>query len=58
LFKVTADGASKVADQLIAPNAHVVAVDSETHLAYFPIKNLDGHPVLRITRSASAGSSP
>jgi hypothetical protein len=33
-------------------------VDSATHLAYFPIKNLDGHPLLRITRPASLGTNP
>ena len=40
----------KRGEGLLGPNAHVVAVDPETHLAYFPIKNLDGHPVLRIMR--------
>ena len=27
---------------------HTVAVDSKTHKAYFPLKNLNGAPVLRI----------
>ncbi len=34
------------------PHAHTVAVDPETHLVYFPLQNLNGHPVLRIMRPA------
>lgn len=49
LFKLDAAGFVKVADGSVGPNAHVVAVDPDTHRAYFPIKNLDGRPVLRIT---------
>jgi DNA-binding beta-propeller fold protein YncE len=30
------------------PHAHTVSVDPETHLAYFPLQDVDGHPVLRI----------
>src|SRR5215469_17898886 len=30
------------------PNAHTVSVDPETHLVYFPLENVDGHPLLRI----------
>jgi DNA-binding beta-propeller fold protein YncE len=52
LFKLSADRVEKVADGVLAPNAHVVAVDPETHLAYFPIRNPGGRPVLRIVRPA------
>jgi DNA-binding beta-propeller fold protein YncE len=31
-------------------HAHTVAVDPKTHLVYFPLENVDGHPVLRIMR--------
>lgn len=34
------------------PNAHVVAVDSATHRAYFPLKPAAGTPWLRITEPA------
>ncbi|HEV2623091.1 MAG TPA: YncE family protein [Frateuria sp.] len=34
---------------MLAPDAHVVAVDAATHRAYFPLKDWKGHPVLRIT---------
>jgi DNA-binding beta-propeller fold protein YncE len=30
------------------PHAHTVSVDPTTHLVYFPLENIDGHPVLRI----------
>jgi DNA-binding beta-propeller fold protein YncE len=30
------------------PYAHTVSVDPETHLVYFPLQNIDGHPLLRI----------
>lgn len=39
---------TKLADQSAGPNCHTVAVDSETHKVYFPLKNLHGSPVLRI----------
>jgi hypothetical protein len=30
------------------PHAHTVAVDPNSHLVYFPLENVDGHPLLRI----------
>ena len=33
---------------LSMPHAHTVCVDPETHLVYFPLQNVHGHPVLRI----------
>ena len=33
---------------LFMPHAHTVCVDPQTHLVYFPLQNVDGHPVLRI----------
>jgi hypothetical protein len=32
------------------PHAHTVAVDPKTHLVYFPLENVDGHPLLRIMK--------
>jgi DNA-binding beta-propeller fold protein YncE len=37
-----------LAGKLFVPHGHTVSVDPETHLVYFPLQNLDGHPVLRI----------
>ena len=34
------------------PDAHTVAVDSRTHLVFFPLENVEGHPLLRIMRPA------
>jgi DNA-binding beta-propeller fold protein YncE len=34
------------------PHAHTVCVDPETHLVYFPLENIDGHPILRIMKPA------
>jgi len=34
--------------ELSIPHAHSVAVDPATHLVYFPLQDIDGHPVLRI----------
>ena len=38
---------------LEVPHAHTVSVDPKTHLVYFPLENLDGHPVLRIMEPAN-----
>lgn len=34
------------------PHAHTVAVAPRTHLVYFPLENVNGHPLLRIMRPA------
>jgi DNA-binding beta-propeller fold protein YncE len=38
------------------PHAHTVCVDPKTHLVYFPLENIDGHPLLRIMEPASASN--
>jgi len=35
------------------PHAHTVCVDPDTHLVYFPLQDVDGHPVLRIMEPQS-----
>jgi hypothetical protein len=35
------------------PHAHTVSVDPKTHLVYFPLESIDGHPVLRIMQPAN-----
>jgi DNA-binding beta-propeller fold protein YncE len=32
------------------PHAHTVSVDPKTHLVYFPLENVNGHPLLRIMK--------
>jgi len=39
---------------LFMPHAHTVCVDPDTHLVYFPLQDIDGHPVLRIMESAQS----
>jgi hypothetical protein len=34
--------------QFHMPHAHTDSVDPKTHLVYFPLENVDGHPLLRI----------
>lgn len=48
MFSTSGGKTAKVGEAPLGPNAHVVAVDPTTHRAYFPLKNLDGKPVLRI----------
>lgn len=48
LFKADAGNVSKIGDDRIGPNAHVVAVNDSTHRAYFPLKNVQGRATLRI----------
>lgn len=39
---------TRIAQTFLAPNAHVVAVDSATHRVYFPLQNLGGKPAMRV----------
>jgi DNA-binding beta-propeller fold protein YncE len=32
------------------PHAHTISVDPKTHLVYFPLENVNGHPLLRIMK--------
>ncbi len=34
--------------QFHIPHAHTVSVDPKSHLVYFPLENVNGHPLLRI----------
>jgi DNA-binding beta-propeller fold protein YncE len=48
IFKADNGKLAKLGDADVGPNSHTVAVDSKTHKAYFPLKNLNGAPGLRI----------
>jgi hypothetical protein len=37
-----------LAGELVMPHAHTVAVDPRSHLVYFPLQDVGGHPLLRI----------
>jgi DNA-binding beta-propeller fold protein YncE len=42
------DRVTALGQAFLAPNAHSVAVDSQTRLVYFPLESVGGKPVLRI----------
>lgn len=48
MFSVAGSQVTKIGDGRVGPNAHVVNVDAATHRSWFPLKSVDGHPVLRI----------
>jgi DNA-binding beta-propeller fold protein YncE len=39
---------------MVMPHAHTVCVDPVTHLVYFPLENVEGHPLLRIMEPSPA----
>jgi len=55
VFKVRGQTVSALGTARLGPNAHVVAVDSITHEAFFPLKPARGKPMLRITRPNPEG---
>ena len=52
VFDLTNRRFEKIGQAAFAPDAHVVGVDARSHRVYFPIAELNGHPVLRIARPA------
>ena len=50
MFKIADRKVTALARGAMGPNAHVVAVDAESHEAYFPLRDLRGRAVLRIVR--------
>jgi DNA-binding beta-propeller fold protein YncE len=43
----------KAVGHFYMPHAHTVCADPKSHLVYFPLENVDGHPLLRIMEPAS-----
>ena len=48
VFSVAGRTASKLGEGFVGNNSHVVAVDPSSHRTYFPLKDVGGHPILRI----------
>jgi DNA-binding beta-propeller fold protein YncE len=48
VFTVIGRSVEKLGEAFLGPNAHVVGIDPQTHLVYFPLKDLGGRPVLRV----------
>ncbi|HJY53599.1 MAG TPA: YncE family protein [Candidatus Udaeobacter sp.] len=57
LFRDSSGKVEKVENVNVGPNSHSVSVDSETHRAYFPLKNVNGSPILRIMMPANIGTN-
>ena len=57
LFEELEQDVRKVGDQFIAPEAHTIAVDQQTHRVYLPLENLGGRPVLRIAQFGIPGNA-
>ncbi|MBN8924902.1 MAG: YncE family protein [Rhodanobacter sp.] len=53
IFKVAGHDVRLLGTKVLGPNAHVVAVDSTTHRAYFPLKPWTGTPELLVTEPVS-----
>jgi len=47
VFDIAGPTLKKIAQGSAGPSAHTVSVDSQTHVVYLPLTNLNGHPVLR-----------
>jgi DNA-binding beta-propeller fold protein YncE len=51
VFVFREDGKNLVHEgDMSIPHAHTVCVDPNTHLVYFPLENINGHPLLRIMK--------
>src|SRR6266480_1614917 len=48
VFTYVDDQLRKIGDTDVGPNSHSVSVDQKTHKIYFPLKNVNGTPLLRI----------
>src|SRR5215510_7870369 len=55
VFRFSTGKLERLGDVKVGANSHSVSVNSETHRAYFPLKNVNGSPVLRIM-APTAGS--
>jgi DNA-binding beta-propeller fold protein YncE len=59
VFALASDRAfSELGRGFVGPNAHTVAVDPLSHRVYFPIANVNGHPVLRVMNPVGSTSTP
>ena len=50
VFQLEGRALRKLADVRVAPKAHTIAVDSESHEIFLPLENVGGRPVLRIMK--------
>ncbi len=50
IFKVDPGKVTKTGESFFYSNAHSVCIDQKNHLVFFPLKNVNGFPVLRIMK--------
>jgi DNA-binding beta-propeller fold protein YncE len=50
VFQLHGRTLEKLEDLRVAPNAHTISVNPETHEVFLPLENVNGHPVLRIMK--------
>lgn len=50
VFDVRKDRIRKAAESFFEQHAHTVCVDQKTDRVFFPLQNLNGHPVLRVMK--------
>jgi DNA-binding beta-propeller fold protein YncE len=50
VFQLNGRTLQKLEDLRVAPNAHTISVNPETHEVYLPLENVNGHPVLHIMK--------
>jgi DNA-binding beta-propeller fold protein YncE len=56
VFAVTTDrSVTEMGRGFLSPKAHTVAVDPVSHRVFFPLANLNGHPVLRVMAPSDLG---
>jgi YVTN family beta-propeller protein len=55
LFRYSNGQLEKLGNVNVGANSHSVSVNSETHRVYFPLKNVNGSPLLRIMAPAAGG---
>lgn len=48
LFKIEGQGLKKLGEGFVGENAHTVSVEPETGLVYIPVRDVSGHPVLKV----------
>ncbi len=48
VFAARGSTLEKIGQGYLAPSAHTIAVDSQTHRVYVPLENVNGRPVLRV----------
>ncbi len=48
VFAARGSTLEKIGQGHLAPSAHTIAVDSQTHRVYVPLENVNGRPVLRV----------